>query len=314
MTLFFLQETHSHGLNEIFWRSQWGGHCWFSHFSSNSRGVGILIKQNHKIIINSVDRDPAGRFLILDIINDGFHINLVNIYGPNQDDPDFYFDTFSKLNHLDSSRLVLAGDLNVALGPLDYRGSRASHGNENSRKALMSLIDEFNLFDVWRTEHPKLRAYTRHQKNAPALSRLDYILVSSVLADNFNHSEIVSGIKSDHSIVKRNIAVSDSPKGKIYWKMNCHYLRHDADFVVFLKGKISEFKEVHMIPMLFGIPSNVLSVVIVFSIVVEKRRRSKEISRRFLKKNDQIKHGISNISPCDTQQLSNLLHIGYRLA
>ena len=51
---------------------------------------------------------------------------------------------FSKLDHLDSSRLVLAGDLNVALGSLDYRGSRPIHGNGNSRKALISLIDEFN--------------------------------------------------------------------------------------------------------------------------------------------------------------------------
>ena len=35
------------------------------------------------------------------------------------------------------------------------------------------------------------------------------------------------------------------PKVKVTWKMNCHYLRHDADFVAFLKGKIFEFKEVH---------------------------------------------------------------------
>jgi exonuclease III len=80
--------------------------------------------------------------------------------------------------------LIIAGDLNVALGPLDYRGSRPSHSNNNSCKALISLMDEFNLIDVWRNEHPLLRAYTRHQKNPPVLSRLDYILVSSNLADN----------------------------------------------------------------------------------------------------------------------------------
>ena len=115
---------------------------------------------------------------------------------------------------------------------------------------------------------------------------LDYILVSSVLADNFKHSEIVSGIKSDHSIVKCNIAVSDSPKGKSYLKMNCHYLRHDADFVAFLKVRFlssRKFIEIRtVIPMLYGMLLNVLSMVIVFSIVVEKRSRSKEISRRFL--------------------------------
>ena len=61
-------------------------------------------------------------------------------------------------------------------------------------------MDEINLIDLWRNEHPTLRAYTRHQKT-PVLSRLDYILVSSNFADNIKNSEIVCGIKSDHSIV-----------------------------------------------------------------------------------------------------------------
>ena len=68
--------------------------------------------------------------------------------------------------------------------------------------------------------------------------------MSSNLADNIKKSEIVCGIKSDHSIVSCKISTNDYPKGKGYWKMNCHYLRH-ADFVSFIKTKISEFKYVH---------------------------------------------------------------------
>ena len=131
-----------------------------------------------------------------------------------QDDPDFYFEVFAKLDNLDSSRLIVAGDLNVALAPLDYQGSCPAHSNKNASEALVSLMDEFNLIDVWRNEHPMLRAYTRHQKNPPVLSRLDYILVSSNLADNVKHSEIVCGIKSDHSIVKCKISINNPPKGK----------------------------------------------------------------------------------------------------
>ena len=89
--IIFLQETHASISNETFWSSQWGGHCWFSSHASNSRGVGILIKANHKISVNSVDKDPDGRFLVLDIIINNFHVILVNVYGPNKDDPDFYF-------------------------------------------------------------------------------------------------------------------------------------------------------------------------------------------------------------------------------
>ena len=136
---------------------------------------------------------------------------FVNLYGPNKDDPDFYFDVFAKLDNPDSSRLIIAGDVNVALGPLDYQGSRPAYSNKNASEALVFLMDEFNLTDVWRNEHPMLRAYTRHQKNHPVLCRLDYILVSSNLADNVKHSEIVCGIKSDHSIVKCKISINDPP-------------------------------------------------------------------------------------------------------
>ena len=243
--IIFLQETHASISNETFWSSQWGGHCWFSSHASNSRGVGILIKANHKISVNSVDKDPDGRFLVLDIIINNFHVILVNVYGPNKDDPDFYFNLFSRLDNLDASRLIISGDLNVALGPLDYHGSRLTHSNVNSCKALLSLMEEFNLIDVWRNEHPTLRAYTRHQKTPPALSRLDYILISSNLANNVNDSDIVTGVKSDHSIVKCKISTNNPPKGKGFWKLNCHFLRHDADFVSFIKNKISEFKEFH---------------------------------------------------------------------
>ena len=125
--------------------SQCGGHSWFSRFASNSRGVAIFIKSNHQISVNSIDKDPAGRFIILNIVIDGFNLVLVNIYGPNKDDSDFSFDVFARLDNIDQSYLLVAGDMNVAFDPLDYKGSRPTHSNINSRNALHSLIDEFNL-------------------------------------------------------------------------------------------------------------------------------------------------------------------------
>ena len=114
----------------------------------------------------------------------------------------------------------------------------------NSRNALHSLIDEFNLMDVWRNEHPNLKVYTRHQKNPPVLYRLDYILASSDLADNITNTNIICGVKSEHSIVKCKLSTNEPPKGKGYWKLNCHYLHHDADFVNFITSKVDEFKDV----------------------------------------------------------------------
>ena len=207
--------------------------------------MAIFIKSNHHISVNSIDKDPAGRYIILNIVIDGFNLVLVNIYAPNKDDPDFFFDVFARLDNINQSHLLVAGDMNVALDHLDYKGTRPTHSNINSRNALNSLIDEFNLMDVWRNEHPNLRVYIRHQKNPPVLSRLDYILASSDLADNISNTNIISGIKSDHSIVKCKLSTNEPPKGKGYWKLNCHYLHHDADFVNFIKSKIVEFKDIH---------------------------------------------------------------------
>ena len=106
--------------------------------------------------------------------------------------------------------------------------------------------------------------------------------------------------------------VSDSPKGKSYWKLNCHYLRHDADFVAFLKDKISEFKEVHRDTDCDPhVVWDAFKCTITGHCIQYCSRKKKEKQRdkqEILEKIDQIKHDISNISPDDTQQLSNLLH------
>ena len=45
--------------------------------------------------------------------------------------------------------------------------------------------------------------------------------------------------------MKCKLSTNEPPKGKGYWKLNCHYLHHDADFVNFIKSKIDEFKDIH---------------------------------------------------------------------
>ena len=56
--------------------------------------MAIFVKSNHRISVNSIDKYPAGKYIILDIVIDGFNLVLDNIYAPNKDDPDFFFDVF----------------------------------------------------------------------------------------------------------------------------------------------------------------------------------------------------------------------------
>ena len=90
----FLQETHSSVNDENFWKNQWGEHAWFSSYSSNNRGVAILIRNSAAPKFHSLFSDPNGRFLIISVTINDLHLLLVNVYGPNNDDPEFFLEVF----------------------------------------------------------------------------------------------------------------------------------------------------------------------------------------------------------------------------
>ena len=53
--IFFLQETHSSIDSKHVWKDEWGtGNLCFSHGTSNSRGVCVLIKDHCDITINKM--------------------------------------------------------------------------------------------------------------------------------------------------------------------------------------------------------------------------------------------------------------------
>ena len=72
--IIFLQETHSGRADVKWWGTQWGGHSWFSSYASNIRGVGILIKSSISVSTNKIIIDPDGRYIILDVGLNGFHV------------------------------------------------------------------------------------------------------------------------------------------------------------------------------------------------------------------------------------------------
>ena len=77
-------------------------------------------------------------------------------------------------------------------------------------EAIIMIMDEFNLVDIWRSEHPNLRKYTRHQKHPVVLSRSDCIFASNNLVHNVKFPNIISGVSSSVDVPVR---------GKGYWKL-----------------------------------------------------------------------------------------------
>ena len=242
----FLQETHSSKSDELSWKQQWGEKIWFSSHNSKSRGVAILIRNSVSLIFKSMYNDPNGRYLLLSASVNDIPVLLINLYGPNHDDPDFFLEVFSKVDQFEYSSILCAGDFNVVLGPLDYQGAKERHSNVKASNMLLALIEEYNLCDIWRRFHENLKQYSRHQKNPKVLSRLDFILVSDNFITNCLQSKIVPGIQSDHSAVILKFKGIRPTRGKSFWKLNCQYLHNDSNFIELIKQKIEEFKQNHL--------------------------------------------------------------------
>ena len=64
--IIFLQETYSTRDIENIWRKQWKGKMFFSHRSSHSRGVLVLVKDNLDFKIHSTEEDSQGRYIFLE--------------------------------------------------------------------------------------------------------------------------------------------------------------------------------------------------------------------------------------------------------
>ena len=129
----------------------------FASFTSNSRGVAILIRNSINVKVNAIFKDPNGRFLIISATLNELPVTLVNVYGPNNDDPDFLLEVFAEIDQFDNEFLIVGGDFNTVIDHLDYQGSRQHHSNIKTSEMLSVIMEEYGLCDVWRSFHPGLK-------------------------------------------------------------------------------------------------------------------------------------------------------------
>ncbi|RUM94961.1 MAG: hypothetical protein DSZ28_00505 [Thiothrix sp.] len=98
--------------DEAVWCAEWGYKCIFSHGTANSAGVAVLINNNFDFAVFDQQIDKGGRSVILDIKTESNDLTLVNIHGPNEDNPLLYVSLWEKLKTRDTS-IIMCGDWNV---------------------------------------------------------------------------------------------------------------------------------------------------------------------------------------------------------
>ena len=65
--------------------------------------------------IHSTKIDNNGRYIIIDLTLYDKRLSLVNVYGPNNDNPDFYVELFDQVESFPNDHRIVAGDFNLVL-------------------------------------------------------------------------------------------------------------------------------------------------------------------------------------------------------
>ena len=142
----FMQETHSMLSKEKLWSAEWGNKIWLSHGESNSRGVVVLFRKNLEIIVHNVIKDKNGRFLILYVTLQKQKWLLVNIYAPNDDNPEYFQSLFWKLTVVPLSINLTSGtQIAAALRfNLTFKRCTSHHRHTGKNLGSRSVASHYN--------------------------------------------------------------------------------------------------------------------------------------------------------------------------
>ena len=245
--LVILQECHSSTETERQWKAEWGTIAFFAHGSEKARGIGILFPRNFNGETDLIHADEQGRLIAVRIFFNSLSINLVGIYAPTQNSGReqvvFYQNLNNFLQTLDvSNPLILCGDMNVHLTELDTSSSH--YRLTQPASILRSIIDEFDLIDIWRELNPGIRRFSWRRCRPLQQSRIDYFLISKALEESHQviRTDINPGIRSDHSIVSLVIEIASSKRGPGLWRFDLTLL-DNSDVVRLITEEIVKAKE-----------------------------------------------------------------------
>ena len=79
----FLQETYSEQADENIWTYEWGGTLFFSHGTTYSKGVCILMNPFAQPKVDYYYANDSGRIELVTIMLNWQKLSLCNIYAPN---------------------------------------------------------------------------------------------------------------------------------------------------------------------------------------------------------------------------------------
>ena len=243
-----LQDTHLIDDDIMAVKELWNNDVYLNGGKTNSRGVAILLNSNFEYEILSCKKDKNGNYLNLLMKLSSMNINLVTLYGPNNDSPTFFEEISKLLENANADYNILCGDFNVALdNEIDTFNYRHVN-NPRARRAITDLMRQYDLSDIYRDLHPDTKRFTWRRQNPVKQARLDMFLASSNILDITNTCDIRASYRSDHSTIELEMKINKFLQGKGLWKFN-NSLLECPEYVDLVNGIIVEEKLKYAVPL-----------------------------------------------------------------
>ena len=203
--------------------------------------------------------------------------------------------------------MIICGDFNIHLGPLD--AEEGKYRRNNASTYLQELIEHLCMKDIWRIQNPTRRGFTWRKTAPMQQSRIDYIFVTEVFRSNFEiDSGIQAGVRSDHSIITMTAESVHRRRGPGLYRFN-NELLSDTEFVEHARNEI--FKErssegIYEGDIDFGIKLEML----LSNIRVIAIRRSKKLARQMREEETRL---LQHVTECerDLKELTEEQKIDY---
>ena len=186
-----------------FWSAEWGGKLFFCHGSKHSKGTVIMFNPSLDVEIIECTTSLKGLITRLEARIDDTKFIFVNIYAPNglAQQMKVFEGLRSKLVKYANESIIVGGDFNCALTPMDMGGGCPIEKKGAVVQAISNLCRILDLKDAWRYFHPKETLFTWHHKSLKTHCRSDYFLVSGGIINQIQECKILPVSFSDHAAV-----------------------------------------------------------------------------------------------------------------
>ena len=243
-----LQETHLIDKDIHNLKLEWNIEYILGGNSTNSKGVAILINNTFEYQITEFKTDQEGRYIILNLlINNLIPIQIINIYGCNNDNPEWFTNLFNIVDKQSADNVIITGDWNTALSEKDTYNYQFQR-NIKSRNIINSYIEKNKYIDIWRDQNKDQKRFTWGTKKPFKKSRLDYFIISEDILTFNPKSEINTAYRSDHNTISLKLNVNSHPRGKGSWKLNNNLLTN-KDYINLVKDTINLVKHTYALPI-----------------------------------------------------------------